>query len=398
MAINEWVGPKGEKGFSVYVNLRSRPMPHLRFQKRVTGLRTMAEALRAEKALVKELTMKVAHGEGHGFTWRMVVDKWATFVDSPHFMDRKYNPSTVSDYVSMMHTWTKDWLDKPAAEINRGDGREVLDRVLVQGRTKAFQKRLKNTINMIFNWGIESKIIRGVTHSPVFGLKIVLKEDKKPEILKLDEIRQLLREARECGQPWYPIWAVALLTGMRNGELFALKWSDVDLEKGLITVQRSYNKRTKEFKSTKAGYWRTVPLSEELKQLLLHLRHQHHHQQPHVESSCGIFGDIDGGGFSCSASGRSSVGSAFVLPRIELWVQGAQARVLREFCNSIGLSSIKFHTLRACFATQLISSGVEPIRVMKVCGWMDLKTMARYVRLSGVEELGTTDKLSFISA
>jgi integrase len=40
-----------------------------------------------------------------------------------------------------------------------------------------------------------------------------------------------------------------------------LKWSDVDLGKGLITVQRSYNKRTKEYKSTKAGYWRTVPIS-----------------------------------------------------------------------------------------------------------------------------------------
>jgi integrase len=365
MAIKEWIGPQGQKSFSVYVNMRSRPMPHLRFQKRVTGLKTMAEAQRTEKAMVKELTMKVAQGEGHGFTWRMVVDKWAAFVDSPYFMDRKYNPSTVSDYVSMMRTWTKDWLDRPAAEICRGDGREVLNRVLVQGRTKAFQKRLKNTINMIFNWGIESKIIRGVTHSPVFGLKIVLKEDKKPEILKLEEIRHLLREALERNHPWYPIWAVALLTGMRNGELYALKWSDVDLEKGLITVQRSYNKRTKEFKSTKAGYWRTVPISEELKHLLLHLQ-QH-----------------DG----CSD---------YVLPRIDLWVQGTQARVLREFCSSIDLSAIKFHTLRACFATQLISSGAEPIKVMKICGWQDLKTMARYLRLAGVDEKGVTDCLKIL--
>ncbi|WPU66494.1 tyrosine-type recombinase/integrase [Peredibacter starrii] len=398
MAISEWTGPKGEKGYSVYVNLRSRPMPHLRFQKRVTGLKTMAEAQRTEKALVKELTMKVAQGEGHGFTWRMVVDKWATFVDSPYFMDRKYNPATVSDYVSMMHTWTKDWLDTPAADISRGDGREVLDRVLAQGRTKAFQKRLKNTINMIFNWGIESKIIRGVTHSPVFGLKIVLKEDKKPEILKLEEIRQLLKEARDKNHPWYPIWAVALLTGMRNGELFALKWSDVDLEKGLITVQRSYNKRTKEFKSTKAGYWRTVPVSQELKQLLLPLRQQQQHRNHHTHScGGGESGDHGGGGFTGSrGGGRDSVGLDFVLPRIEMWVQGAQARVLREFCVLVGLSPIKFHTLRACFATQLISSGVEPIKVMKVCGWMDLKTMARYVRLAGIEEKGVTEHIKLL--
>ena len=365
MAITEMIGPNGEKKFSVYVNLRSCPMPHVRFQKRVTGLKSMAEAIRTEKTLVKDLTMKIAHQEGHGFTWRMVVDKWASFVDSPYFMDRRYNPATILDYVSMMGTWTKDWLDRPAAEISRGDGREALDRVIAQGRSKAFQKRVKNTINMIFNWGIESKIIRGVTHSPVFGLKIVLKEDKKPEILKLEELRLLLREARERNHSWYPVWAVALLTGMRNGELFALKWSDVDLDKGLITVQRSYNKRTKEFKSTKAGYWRTVPISSELKMTLLDLR------------------------------GRSSAGCdhEFVLPRLAVWIQGLQAKVLKKFCGLIGLSPIKFHTLRACFATQLISEGVEPIKVMKVCGWMDLKTMARYVRLSGVDEAGITDKL-----
>jgi integrase len=314
-------------------------------------------------------------------------------------MDRKYNPATVSDYVSMMHTWTKDWLDKPAAEISRGDGREVLDRVLAQGRTKAFQKRLKNTINMIFNWGIESKIIRGVTYSPVFGLKIVLKEDKKPEILKLEEIRRLLREARERNHPWYPIWAVALLTGMRNGELFALKWSDVDLEKGLITVQRTYNKRTKEFKSTKAGYWRTVPISEELKCLLLDLRHRHyHHHDCGDHGGRGGFGGDDGCGFTGGGGdgGCGSVGLDFVFPRMELWVRGAQARVLREFCSSVGLSQIKFHTLRACFATQLLSSGVEMVKVMKIGGWRDIKTVQVYLRLAGVDEAGATDGLKLI--
>lgn len=362
MAIRELIGPQGEKNFSVYVNLRSNPLPHVRFQKRITGIKSMAEAIRTEKALIKDLTMKIAHQEGHGFTWRMVVDKWASFVDSPYFMDRRYNPATIADYVSMMRTWTKDWLDKPAAEINRGDGREVLDRVIKQGRSKAFQKRVKNTINMIFNWGIESKIIRGVTHSPVFGLKIVLKEDKKPEILKLDELRLLLREARERNHPWYPIWAVALLTGMRNGELFALKWSDVDLEKGLVIVQRSYNKRTKEYKSTKAGYWRTVPISNELSTLLRNL----------------VLKDD------------------FVLPRINDWMQGQQAKTLKSFCREISVSEIKFHTLRACFATHLISDGVEPVKVMKVCGWQDLKTMIRYVRLAGIDEMGITSNLRLL--
>lgn len=365
MAINEMINLQGEKEFNVYVNLRSTPMPHIRMQKRVTGIKTKNEAIRMEKNLVKELSLKIAHQEGHGFTWRMVVLKWASMVESENYFDKEYNPAVIKDYVAMMNNWTKNWLDRPANEMSRGDGRDVLDQVLVQGRTKAFQKKLKNTINMIYNWGIENKFIRHVTQSPVYGLKITLKEEKRPEILKGEEIRKLLFEARKENSIWFPIWVMALLTGMRNGELYALKWSDVDLERDLITVQRSFNKRTNEFKSTKAGYWRTVPISSELRGLLLEI--------------------------------RSSTLNEFVLPRLIEWRRGEQAKHLREFCIKINLLSVKFHTLRACFATQLISSGVEPIKVMKVCGWQDLKTMARYIRLAGVDESGITNCISFLA-
>ena len=55
-----------------------------------------------------------------------------------------------------------------------------------------------------------------------------------------------------------------------------------------------------------------------------------------------------------------------------------------------------FHTLRACFATQLISTGVPATVVMKICGWRDMKTMQRYIRLAGIDEGGATETLRFI--
>jgi integrase len=364
MAITQETLPCGDSRFSVYVNIRSRAMPHIRCQKRIKGLKTKAEATRKEKKLIQELSQKVAQEEGHGFTWRIIITKWAAEVAQPSYIEKSYNPATIRDYVSMLHRWTESWLDRPATQITKGDGREVLDRVIEEGRNRAFQKRVKNTINMIYNWAIENRTIRGIPHSPVFGLKVVVKQDKRPEILKPQEIRKLLYEAKAQDHDWYYIWAMALLTGMRNGELYALRWEDVDFDASLIKVERSYNFKVGEYKDTKAGYWRSVPISSELRSLLLEIKNQSK--------------------------------SEYVLPRHILWTGGKQAKILKMFCKSIGLPEIRFHTLRACFATQLIGSGVEPVKVMKICGWKDLKTLGVYLRLAGIDERGVTEGLNFL--
>jgi integrase len=85
-----------------------------------------------------------------------------------------------------------------------------------------------------------------------------------------------------------------------------------------------------------------------------------------------------------------------VLPRLTGWHKGEQARILRQFRLGIGLRPVKFHPLRACFATQLIRNGVAPIQIQKICGWRDLETMQRYIRLAGIESEGVTEALKVI--
>lgn len=52
--------------------------------------------------------------------------------------------------------------------------------------------------------------------------------------------------------------------------------------------------------------------------------------------------------------------SSFVLPRIDKWDRGDQARELRMFLEGLGLPRIRFHDLRASWATIMLSKGIPP--------------------------------------
>ena len=62
---------------------------------------------------------------------------------------------------------------------------------------------------------------------------------KRVSVPSLDVVRDVI-EAAECRDPRLaPFLMIAALTGMRRGELCALRWSDVDLGSGIVNVTRS---------------------------------------------------------------------------------------------------------------------------------------------------------------
>lgn len=91
-----------------------------------------------------------------------------------------------------------------------------------------------------------------------------------------------------------------------------------------------------------------------------------------------------------------SAGSNFVLPRLSKWDKGEQARELRIFLKLVGLPEIRFHDLRASWATWLLGKGVVPVKVMAQGGWKDMKTMMIYLRKAGIDIVGSTSVLDDI--
>jgi integrase len=60
---------------------------------------------------------------------------------------------------------------------------------------------------------------------------------KEIRVLNTDEVRAFLDAAR--GDRFYPLFVLAISTGMREGELLGLRWADLNLEAGKLSVRRS---------------------------------------------------------------------------------------------------------------------------------------------------------------
>ena len=64
------------------------------------------------------------------------------------------------------------------------------------------------------------------------------------------------------------------------------------------------------------------------------------------------------------------------------------------FLQGLGLPRIRFHDLRATWATIMLSMGIAPIKVMIMGGWKDLKTMQFYIRKAVVDTSGISNNLN----
>lgn len=172
-----------------------------------------------------------------------------------------------------------------------------------------------------------------------------------------DEIRRFLVAAREIGEAVYMLYATAVLTGMRAGELAGLEWSDVDFERRLITVQRSYDG------PTKADDVRYIPI---LDALLPDLR-----------------------------AWRLVNGSRLVFPNEMGAMLGKSARVFQEVFKRVlkraGFGTvevdgktrqyIRFHDLRHTFASHWVMKGGDLFKLQKILGHKTVQMTMRYAHL-----------------
>lgn len=366
MPIVPYKDPKtGEALFKVRVAKRSPNITGVIVDRQARGFKSQADAEKAERKLVIQLERDLIEAESKSCRWEALVDEWELKAKKGDIFIRPLSRAAIDDYLVCLRNHTFPWMRLHVSEIDRARAWMLLDQV-EREISISRRKKLRTAIDAVFRWGMLSGRLKGVATIPTEGFKSTrTEEEKMPEILNLEQIRTLLLYAERVQHPWYPIWALALFTGMRSGELYALQWDQVDFDNHLLYVHRNWTSKAG-LGPTKGRYWRSVPIeSAQVLSLLKELK-------------------LKGGNGN------------FVLHHFQSWTDGGQAEILREFCLGSGIPSVRFHTLRACFATQLIRDSVAPAVVMKICGWKDLKTMQRYIRLAGIEVKGATKGLKLL--
>lgn len=288
----------------------------------------------------------------------VLVPKWSSFVDE-YIETCRVNgltAKTINNIDKCLKAATlDDWCDRFIDTITADEIRQLI-RIKYGDRSQSYQKSLRKFINCAFSLALDAGYINR-NPTPKMSFRI---GDKLKGVYNAEQVRFLLNKAKALDWHWYRHYVMACYCGMRNGELYALTWDQVDLDQRQIKVDRAWNNKDG-FKSTKSGDDRMVEIAPNLLILL---------KQWKLEGK-----------------------DRFVLPRLKEWDTGRQAEKFREFATGIGLPQIRFHDLRASWCTILLSQGVEPVKVMKMGGWKDLKTMMKYLRQAGVDIKGITDNL-----
>jgi integrase len=179
--------------------------------------------------------------------------------------------------------------------------------------------------------------------------------DPPPKVHR--ELRPLSREQVRVfldgvqGDRLEALYVTALGTGLRQGELLALRWSDVDLDAGALTVRHTLGRFTRELAPTKTERSRrTLRLPRRVTEALA----AHRERQKVVPLSGLIF--------------TSQAGAPLQSVNV--------TRDLQRHLTRLGLPHQRFHDLRHAFATLALEAGEDLGVVSRILGHTTLATTA----------------------
>jgi integrase len=210
------------------------------------------------------------------------------------------------------------------------------------GLSPQTRRHIHRILRTALSRAVEQQVL---ARNPADVFKKRLPKVERPALLTLtaDQSARLL-EAIAHSRVYWPV-LLALSTGMRRGEILAVRWKNVDLERGTLRVMESLEqtKAGLRFKAPKSGRHRAITLPAYAIEELRRLKRQQ------AEGLLALGVRQTGDTLLCSRSDGE--------PHSPLSLTYEFARFMGRLKD---LPRVRFHDLRHSHATQLLASGVHP--------------------------------------
>jgi integrase len=272
----------------------------------------------------------------------------------------RYKPSAIRSYEQALRD--RIYPDLGAhrlGDVQRVDVQDLVDRLLAEGRDPSTIRNSIMPLRVIYRRAIQ----RGeVAVNPTTGLELPAVRGKRDRIASPNEAASLLAALPDDDRA---LWATALFSGLRYGELAALTWEQVDLGAGLIRVERAWDPKAREYVSPKShAGTRAVPIATVLREHLIA------HKLRSGRSAGLVFPGASGGPF-------------------DSWA--AQTRADKAWTK---LARLTLHQARHTFASLMIAAGVNAKALSTYMGHGSITiTLDRYGHLMPGNEEQAADLL-----
>jgi len=183
--------------------------------------------------------------------------------------------------------------------------------------------------------------------NPALGCKLPPLKGKEMKVLTADEIQRFLIQAKAEGM--YELFLLELTTGMRRGELLALRWDDLDFKTGKLRIDKQVypvgGKLITGEPKTKAAI-RTIILPPAMVELL-------------AEYKKGVFSELM---FPSRIKPEQPIDPGYVRKRLQVILERA------------GCKKVRFHDLRHTFATMSLEYGMDIKTLSTIIGHVSSNT------------------------
>ena len=337
------------------------------------GFLDVAGAHDRAREIVAEQAVRAAGPQAAGPTFREVARDYMSWLERV----KGAKPSTLADHgyaLAESNGTTSGQVmlalgGRPAAEVTPRDVENLLDTLAASGASPRTINKRRALLGAVFTYGVKRA---GVPGNPVRATD----KRREPQRAALDtysvaEVERLAsalaegrhrdrRAASDATQAENAqdaeLVRVAAYTGLRQGELRALRWRDVGED--VITVSRALSAGVES--GTKGGRVRHVPLVPQAAEALERLHARENFTAPEEL----VF---------CNWRGRALDPSALV-------TRFKRAR------DAAGLRPLRFHDLRHTYGSLLATGGVPVTEIQAAMGHADLQTTARYLHARQASE------------